>query len=181
MSLRIRVLALVFVTNLIVFGGGALYWVQVQLDEQVHEETRKVSFLSDVVALSLPNRLDENRLNVAHLLDWSGWSSIEDALVVDNNLHLVNPSGDVIADGMELNPVGIKNRDFDFDRAAVLAACYQAERSQAQVPDVAGGLVVPILQPWGDQVYWAAWIRSPELDAIGVIMRRLLPWFYSPP
>lgn len=177
MSLRNRVLLLVFVTNVIVFGAGGAFWVEAQFENQRTRLSEQISVVGEMVGLTLPTELNQDDFNVPSLIHWKGWGAIEDALVVDNSLRQVSPLGDIRVDGLELNPLGLKRRAPDFDRAAVLAACYQSARTHEPVLNVAGGLVVPIRQPWEDPVWWAVWIKNPAPAGWATVVKGLFPWF----
>ena len=172
-SLRTRVLLLVFLINALTFGAGGVYLFRLQLTES---ERRDDARTQDIVHAGLAGTIRPDRPNVAFILGSPYWDGVEDALLVDRSLE-ERQSGDIEVSGLALNPVGVARRPWDFDLQTVLRGIRDAIRDNRSVHDIEGGRAVPIVSPRGDEPWGGIWYRTAhEVDRLS-IARSLLPWF----
>jgi signal transduction histidine kinase len=102
--------------------------------------------LVDTVASQTQN----GQLNVGPILSWPHWKEFSDAILLDDNLPLVN--GRVIPSGRALNPVGRSRRSANLNHQLVYAGIRNAIHTGEAIDDVEDGRVVPITlegRPWG--------------------------------
>ena len=171
-SLRFRSLLLVFALNAIVFATGGIYLVRSRVEENARTEERRTQDLLHTIK----STIRPNDLNVAYILEWPSWGEVEDAILVDRNLKLA-PSGEVVAEGIDLNPAGVGARRADFDRQAALRTIRTAIVTERSVDHEAGGRAVPIFGPRGTGVWGGLWYRPRARSEGASLLLRLLPWF----
>jgi signal transduction histidine kinase len=173
-SLRVRVLILVFAINALLFGAGGLYLAGVQQREGDRTERALVGDLLFTLSRSIRPDLD---VHAAALLSWPSWAAFDDALLVQASRTPSTGGGDprVELRGLRINPLGRLARDVDFDAALVDDALERAVRSEGEVADVAGGRAVPIVSPGGG-TWGACWYRRTPLDRTGLVLS-LVNWF----
>lgn len=172
-SLRFRALALVFLFNAAVFAALGVVLVRADSAERQRTEAR---FTQDLVA-TIQGTIRPEGLNVASILRWPSWSSLEDAILVDRNLTR-SATGAVVSTGIDLNPIGASHRAPGFPREEVLGALLETLEAERPV-GVVGGRAVPIrvsgsVVPWG--VLWYRAKDRTEVDLGGLVLR-MLPWF----
>ncbi len=172
LSLRARVLMLVFLVNGFVFGAGGLYLSRLQVEAIESQEEQGTLDLVRTVQ----NAIRPDRLNVAYILRWPYWQDFEDAICVDASLGR-NPAGELDVRGISLNPLGLRRRSQRFDRERVLAALRESIAGDGVLTGVEGGRVVPIAQPSGSGVWGAVWFASKFHVDRWALAARLLPWF----
>ncbi len=171
MSLRSRVLLLVFLINAAVFGAGAAFLFRAQVrQEREQAEERTADLLYTLKGTIRPG----SELNVAYILQWPYWSSVADAILVDRGAYRL-ASGGVRAPGIALNPVGSNRRPAAFDEDAALSSVLRAMETRGPVRGVQGGQAVPIE---GERGLWGGlWYRAEiHVDRLALV-RRMLPWF----
>jgi signal transduction histidine kinase len=171
LSLRVRVLALVFLLNLLVFGMGGVLVLRTQIDSNQDLENQ----ITEDLLATIKRTIRPDGLNVARILSWHSWSFFEDVILVDQELDLT-AAGRIHPRGIALNPVGVRNRQGGFDKQAALAAIRAAISAQEPIEDVEGGRVVPISGPRGEP-FGGIWFRTPDRIDEGALLRRVLPWF----
>jgi signal transduction histidine kinase len=182
LSLRSRVLLIVFLVNALVFGAGGLYLYRLQVEGI---EDQEVAGSVDLVR-TVQKAIRPDRLNVANILRWPYWGDFTDALFVDASLGR-NPAGELDVRGIALNPLGARARARGFERERVLAALRESIDGDRVLTGVEGGRVVPIAHPAASgpsaanpsasKVWGAVWFRTKfEVDR-GWLVARLLPWF----
>ncbi len=171
-SLRLRVLLLVFLVNALVFGAGGVYLFRLQLEAI---QTQDDEFAADLVR-TVQDAIRPDRLNVAHILRWPYWTDFEDAIFVDSSLR-EDAAGRIEVGGILLNPVGLGKRSFDFDRQQVLQAIRSAILNDAPVSGVQGGRVVPIADRSAEGAWGGVWFRNKLQVDRGALIRRLMTWF----
>jgi signal transduction histidine kinase len=162
--LSLRVFAVLFVANLVVFSGlGAFIGnrVERQREEVVLRATEQI-----VDTLQTTIR-PGGELNVARILAWPGWAHVADALLVDANLERT-PSGRVWPRGVALHPVG-QTRSLGA-RDELLEALARALATGTKSA-FGRGLVVPIAVE--DRTWGALWFE-PREDPTGSDLTRLL-------
>jgi signal transduction histidine kinase len=162
--LSLRVFAVLFTLNLVVFSGLGLF-LGSRLEQQRSELVLR--FTEQIVATLESTIRPGGELNVARILDWPGWRNVTDALLVDANLER-SPSGRLWPRGVALHPVGqaggLEPRDELLE--ALARALDDGTRSTH-----GNGLVVPIAvagRTWG-----ALWFE-PRADPTGSDLSRLL-------
>ena len=171
MSLRSRVLLLLVLINALVFGAGGAFLLRDQIAqarEQAEERTADLLFtLKGTIR-------DDADLNVAYILQWPYWDSVEDAILVDRNVYRLSLGG-IRTPGVALNPVGANRRSSAFDHQEALAAILRAMETRGAIDGVAGGRAVPIE---GERGLWGGlWYRARvEVDRFALV-RRMVPWF----
>jgi len=171
-SLRFRALALVFLFNSAAFAVLGLVLVRSQAEDRGRAEEQ---WTDDLLA-TIRNTIQPEGLKVANLLRWPSWRLIGDAILVDRNLSR-SFTGEMVADGIDLNPVGVSARPVGFDRERALRAIHESLQAGHAIAAL-GGRAVPILGP-GRSGYWGGvWYRrkDPGIDTLAVL-RRVLPWF----
>ena len=148
-SLRLRVLILVFGINALLFGAGGVYLA----DVQQRESERAERGLADDLLYTLSRSIrPEKTVQSAALLSWPSWAAFDDALLVQYPFT-----------GVRINPLGRVGRAPDFDEGAVEEALQTVARTKSEVVDVLGGRVVPIQDPNGK--FWGAcWYRRAAPD-----------------
>jgi signal transduction histidine kinase len=162
---------LVFLINAAVFGAGGAFLFRAQLgEERRHAEERTADLLYTLKG-TIRTEAD---LNVAYILQWPYWNSVEDAILVDRGLYRPD-SGGIRTPGIALNPVGSLDRPADFDEEAALSAILRAMETRSPIGGVEGGRAVPIE---GERDLWGGlWYRAQvRVDRLG-LFRRLFPWF----
>ncbi|MEM7308710.1 MAG: HAMP domain-containing sensor histidine kinase [Planctomycetota bacterium] len=169
-SLRARVLLLVFSINALLFAGGGLFVLRALDRENDRFEERENELL--VHALRSTVR-PENDVHTALILDWPGWGFIEDALLVDDNV-ATNLEGGAEFTGIAINPTGRSRRPRDFDQVEVRNSLRRAIQTGQPMADVAGGRVVPILGPAG--IWGGCWYRRTSVDRTDTLLK-ILGWF----
>ncbi len=171
LSLRSRVLGLVFLMNTLVFGlgGGFALRTQVAASQQLED-----GITEDLLA-TIRRTIRPEGLNVGRILRWPSWRFFEDAILVDREL-VVSTDGEVKTTGVALNPLGVGNRAAGFDKGAALIGIEQSIRTQAPVENVEGGRVVPINGPRGE-AWGGIWFRSRDRVNRASMARSMFPWF----
>lgn len=171
-SLPTRVLCLVFLINLSVFGAGGIFLYGLQFDANRELAER----LSRELVNSIKNSLiREGGPNLGYILRSPLWGNLADSILVDKNLEV--QSGVVVAKGIDLNPSGLHNRPPDFVRRHALAAVAQAIEANRLVFAADGGFAVPIADPLGTDNWGGLWYRvEADLDRMTLLLR-MLPWF----
>ncbi len=171
LTLRSRVLLLVFLLNVLVFGAGAVYVFR----KQVLDNKELEAEITDDLVATIRGTIRQGGLNVPRILRWPSWERFADALLIDRQV-TVSAAGRVDPLGVALNPVGIRRRPFDFDQQGALAGILQAIRTQAPVDWVEGGRAVPISDPQG-QAWGGIWFRTVERLDRAALIGSVLPWF----
>jgi signal transduction histidine kinase len=171
LTLRRRVLLLVFLTNAVLFAAGGVFLLRVQQRENARTERALTDDLLYTLSRSIRPELT---VHAAALLNWPSWSAFEDALLVDRNLTPGLSVAGVEFRGVKINPLGRLRRPADFDEGAVQRALLKAIETEDEVVDVAGGRAVPIEGPSG--VWGACWYRRPPVDRTGLALT-LFAWF----
>ena len=171
MSLPSRVLLLVFLINAFVFGAGGAFVFRAQV---IENERLAAERTEDLLYTIRGTIRPDAAVNVAYILQWEHWGTVEDAILVDNKLHR-SEGGTIDATGIAINPVGAVRRPADFDYQAALSGVLRAIESGAPVAGVEGGRAVPIRGQRG--VWGGLWYRTVfQADRLGLV-RRMLPWF----
>jgi signal transduction histidine kinase len=168
-GLSTRVFLLVAGLNALIFASAGAYLFETlrrQGDSLAVELTEEL--VSTLRASILPGGA-----NVARILDWPGWTEVEDAFLVDANLGR-RADQTLEARGVALNPVGAAVRRPDLALGPVLEGLDQSIRA-GRALTVAGGRAVPILS--GDGVWGACWFRLRARGDLGGTLRLLVPWF----
>ena len=168
--LGVQLFVAVLVINLATFAlAGALLVPRLSA-----ERDAEVSRLSGGMIQTLRGIIRPERdLNVAAILEWSGWQQIEDAVLVDANLS-EDAEGVPIPQGIHLNPVGAHGRPLRGQQPLVLRALSLSQRSGATIR-AAGGWSVPIQV--GERDWGACWFRLERKDSLSEVARTLLPGF----
>jgi len=171
MSLRWRVLLTIFSINALVFGVFAAFVLRERVaDAERLGRRRTADLLYTLKGTIRPGAA----LNVAYILQWPYWGDVEDAILVDREIHRPEFGG-IRTPGIALNPVGIANRPPGFDYQDALASILRAVESGTPVEEVEGGRAVPIE---GERGVWGGlWYRADVRVDRGAILRGLLPWF----
>jgi signal transduction histidine kinase len=167
-SLGVRVLGLIAVLNLAIFGAG-LYLFANQIER---ERTALTDRFSEMLVSTIT---PQGEINVAPILRWHGWSKFDDAIIVRAKWS-TDSSGERVPQGAYLNPLGRIARHADFEEAAIVRDIATATEKRTSLASH-GGTVIPILDPEGSEVWGGCWFAfaSPE-DATRLTLR-LLPWF----
>ncbi|HED64796.1 MAG TPA: HAMP domain-containing histidine kinase [Planctomycetes bacterium] len=170
-SLELRVLALVFGMNALVFAlGGAFV-----LSRQIESAERLEQGITEDLLATIRRTIRPEGLNVPRILRWPSWGFFEDAMVVDSALS-EDEGGRVRSHGIALNPLGSRHRRGDFDVERILVGVREALDLGSSVDGVEGGRVVPIPGPEGEG-WGGIWFRSPdridERGLLGIVVR----WF----
>jgi signal transduction histidine kinase len=172
LSLRVRVLACVFLSNAALFAAGGAFLARLQERENLRTERT----LSDDLLYTLRRSIrPELTVHAAALLEWPSWAAFEDALVVDNNASSPSAGGLPEFRGVRINPLGRLQRPLEFDAQAVQAALFQAIQANTEVLS-SGGRAVPIQGPSG--VWGACWYRRRPLDRRELVVN-LVGWFLA--
>ena len=176
-SLRVQVVAWLFLINALVFVSGGL-WLQRAFDQAqdrrsaAQEERVRVVF-DDLMVLLGETISASSEINVKRILEDSTWQSVADAMIVDKNLAEVG--GELVHFGVALNPAGAARRGARPVRQVLLRALSRVIETGEPV-EVAGGRAIQILDPTG--VWGAFWYRMPAtVLENGNTFGRLLPWF----
>ena len=168
--LGVRLLGVVLLVNLATFAlAGALLVPRLSAEREAEVSRLSVGMVQTLRGIIRPER----DLNVAAILDWSGWREIEDAVLVDANF-VEDTRGVPLPTGIHLNPVGASGRPVDGRESAVLRALSSSLRTGATVR-VSGGWAVPIRV--GGLDWGACWFRLPPSDSLREVARTLLPGF----
>ncbi len=172
MRLRLgeRVFLLLALVNLVIFAAAGLYLVQRLSAER---ERLQLELAGDLLKTLEGTILPRGEFNVPRILAWSGWSEVDDALLVDRNLAVLE-SGNVRPAGIALNPVGRALRDSAQQERGVLRALWDVCEFGDPVV-VAGGRAVPIVA--GNVTWGAVWYRPLERGAGRELLGALLPAF----
>lgn len=176
-SLRVQVVAWLFLINALVFVSGGL-WLQSAFDQaqdlRTESQEQRVRIVFDDLMSLLSETISvSSEINVQRILEDSTWLSVADAMIVDKNLAEVG--GDLVHFGVALNPVGAARRGVRPVRQVLLRALSQVIES-GQPVEVAGGRAIQIQNKSG--VWGAFWYRMPAtVLANGGTFGRLLPWF----
>lgn len=173
LSLRIRVLLLVFLINAVLFAAGGAFVFRLQVRSN---EDQSAAISQDLVHTLRGTIREGSDVHVKHILEWHSWPLIEDAILVDRNLE-EGADGTIRPVGVAINPVGATRRATDFDHQQVLAALRTAIQTGRPIPEVAGGIALPITGYDGS--FWGGcWYRTPigGVDP-GPILEQLLGWF----
>ena len=153
-SLRSRVLLLVFLINAALFGAGGAFLFRAQLGVERRLAQERTADLLYTLKGTIRAEAD---LNVAYILQWPYWQSVEDAILVDRGAYR-SASGGIRAPGIALNPVGSMRRPTDFDEDAALSSILHAMETRSPVDGVLGGRAVPIE---GERGLWGGlWYRA---------------------
>lgn len=173
MGLRLgeRVFLLLALVNLLIFAAAGLYLVQRLAAERSRLE---LELAGDLLKTLEGTILPQGELNVPRILGWSGWTEIDDAVLVDRNL-VALPGGSVRPAGINLNPVGRARRASPTAERTVLEALWRV--CQGGGPQaVAGGRAVPIVSQ--SAVWGAVWYRPKERTTGRDMLEALLPAFF---
>lgn len=170
--LDVRLFLILFGINLVTFGIAAALVVP-RLSAEREAQTRELT--GELIQTLQATVRPERGANVSAILEWSGWSEMQDAILVDANLTARSGvAGTTVAAGIHLNPLGAIRRDSGLDVAGILQTLEQCLKL-GQSLSVAGGLTVPIRVRGSD---WGAfWFRMPEESFLGEVSRTLLPGF----
>jgi signal transduction histidine kinase len=103
---------------------------------------------------TLRGQIQRGELNAARILQWPGWESFADAVLLDRHLAL-DAQGAIRPQGLALNPLGAARRGIEFDEQGFYAAMQFALERGQPVENVEGGHVVPI--DTLDGVWGACW------------------------
>jgi signal transduction histidine kinase len=171
LTLRGRVLGLVFVANALVFGIGGYLVLRDQIAKYRSLETD----LTENLVSTIRSTVRPEGLNVPRILGWSSWFFFEDAIVVGRELE-VSSTGRILPAGVDLNPVGIDGRAVEFDRQSVLVAIERSIRTGAKIDNVYGGRVAPIAGPRGE-AWGGIWVRARERVDEDAFFASILRWF----
>ncbi len=164
-SLPTRVLFLVLLINLVVYGAGGVYVWRVQAERLTHE----------VLNALKSNLIREEGPTLDYLLRSPVWSNFADSILVDKNLEVQGDN--IVAKGIDLNPSGVGSRAVDFDRRQVLSALHEAIVENRDVPAINGGSVMAIPDPLGTDNWGGLWYRiETEPDPLRLLLS-MLPWF----
>jgi len=170
-SLRIRVLGLIAVLNLAIFGAG-LYFFANQIER---ERLALTDQFSEMLVSTINHTISpQGEINVAPILRWHGWSMFDDAIIVRAKW-AIGSSGERLPQGAYLNPLGRIARHADFDEAAIVRDIASATDKRASLPSH-GGTVIPILGPEGE-MWGGCWFAFALPDDATRLAVRLLPWF----
>ncbi len=158
--------------NLVTFGIAAALVVP-RLSEEREAHTRELT--GELIQTLQATVRPERGANVSAILQWSGWSEMQDAILIDANLTASSGlPGTMVGAGIHLNPLGAVRRDSRLDVAGILQTLERCLQIGQSLP-VAGGLTVPIRVRGSD---WGAfWFRMPEESFLGEVSRTLLPGF----
>ena len=169
LSLRSRVLLLVFVFNALVFGASSIVVIRAQ-----RTENRRLQGIQEEItgrlAGALRGTIEADGLNMAPILDWPYWTAFEDAILVHENLS-ENDAGEIEPTGVELNPLGVFQRRASFDRQSVLGAIRDAIETQEPIEGVLEGRAIPI-RGWG-----GLWVRTGRALDSRSFLTRMLAFF----
>lgn len=167
-SLRLRVLALIAMLNLAIFGVG-LYFLSGQIERERLALTDQISEM--LVSTITP----EGEINVAPILRWHGWTKFDDAIIVRNKW-AIGAAGEVVPRGAYLNPLGRLARQPGFEERAVLRDIALATEGRVSRPSH-GGTAIPILDPEAPDVWGGGWFVLKSREDASRLTARLLPWF----
>ena len=168
LTLRTRVLLLVFLINAVLFAVGGFSLMRAEEEGNRRSEEG----FADLLGHALKSVIDpQEEIKTDSLLEWPNWTAVEDAILVGE---LLGADGTTGLNGIKINPVGCGSRPLDFDRQGVDEALLEAYLTDSAV-DVAGGWAVPIPSPVGD-VWGACWYRRDGMDR-GPIARQILLYF----
>ena len=170
LSLRVRVLLLVFLVNAVLFAAGGWFLLGIQERENGRIERARADDLLYTLKKSI--RPDQD-VHAAEILEWPSWPLFEDAMLVDAQVTR-STTGVVELSGLAINPLGRVGRDAEFDEEAVYSGLFAAIRNKVEVRGVAGGRAVPIVGPTG--LWGAVWTKSRGVDRTGLALT-LLGWF----
>jgi signal transduction histidine kinase len=160
--------AVLVLANVVVFCGMGLY----VLDRLQRERERLQFELAGDLVKTLEATILRGGVNVPRILAWTGWSEIEDAVVVDANFAIAGEAGR--PSGIALNPVGRARRGPGEEQRAILATLAEV-CAGAEPKSVAGGRAVPIRS--GGVVWGACWYRPVERDFDRALLGALVPAF----
>ncbi|MDP6539548.1 MAG: HAMP domain-containing sensor histidine kinase [Planctomycetota bacterium] len=170
-SLRLRVLSLVALVNVGVFGAG-LWFLTGHL---IRERQAQLSeFAGELVKTIHTTISPEGELGVQQILQWPFWSEYADAIILDRNLG-VAADGRIRPEGAFINPVGSAHRRAGFDMQAVLANLGEAIDGGRAVPGPRG-LSLPIVDARGE-IWGACWFQVGALVSPSAVFASLVPWF----
>jgi signal transduction histidine kinase len=171
LRLQLRVLLLVAVANVLVFGAG-LAFLALRLSE---DRRALVAEFAEQLAYTLePTIRSGGELEVAQLLRWPSWRRFEDAIILSEPWD-IGPEGAVVPRGAFLNPVGRGRRSVLFDQQEVLRGIVASVEGREPRP-AAGGAPFPIADEEG-RVWGGGWVALPPAPGPSELARRLAPWF----
>ncbi|HJP00444.1 MAG TPA: HAMP domain-containing sensor histidine kinase [Planctomycetota bacterium] len=170
-SLRLRVLSLVALVNVGVFGAG-LWFLTGHLTRA--RQAQLSEFAGELVKTIHTTISPEGELGVHQILQWPFWREYSDAIILHRNLR-VSADGRIQPEGAFINPVGSSHRRAGFEMQGVLANLRQAIDGGQAVPGPRG-LSLPIVDSQG-AVWGACWFQVGSLVNPGVVLASLVPWF----
>ncbi len=175
LTLRMRVLVLVFLINALIFGAGGVFAFRLRVEENEHsigDHTKELLYTFRTAIIR-----EESDVHVGHILRWPHWPTLEDAIVVGisrSEARELATRADIRPAGVVLNPLGREHRRPDFDLDAALAGILTAVADDRAVNAIAGGRVEPIEGPNG--TWGALWYRTKGVDRSDLVFE-FLPWF----
>ena len=138
LSLRMRVLLLVFAVNALVFGAGVFFVYRVQVDEKERLDRERAEDLLSTLRVAIR---PGDSVNVVSVLRWPHWSSLEDAFLAQKVER--RPRGALIADGLTLNPSGGARRSQLFDEQVLLGAMLRSIRTASTASSLVAAAALP--------------------------------------
>lgn len=152
MSLRTRAVVLVAFTNTAAFAVlGALSYDETRA-AAAQERESSVALATELTSLLAPLLDDALRssdpaspgLDLERVLTWPHWSRMRDAVLVGPNPVELEVGGPVASAEFLVNPLGVEQRDPDFDLGLAKRVVEQAIRKGAAV-EGGRGLAVPVM------------------------------------
>ncbi|MEE8469416.1 MAG: HAMP domain-containing sensor histidine kinase [Planctomycetota bacterium] len=173
MPLRLRVILLVTIFNVAVFGGGLVWFTRrlstARQNSQTLSEELVVERLRGLIDSLVGERV------AGEVIRWEHWARYEDALVVQ--LREFEPGWGLDPDvsGLFLNPLGSGHRPPLWDQDQILADIRLAATEQRSIQNERG-LSVPLRLISG-KLWGGVWLKPRRDDVALDLLRELSPWF----
>jgi hypothetical protein len=168
-SLRTRILLLVALINVAVFGIGLLFLAR---DLEAQKKRAVEQYYADLANTLAPAIDAQGDISFAPMLQWPKWKIFADAIVVRGVFDRDEATGEIRAKGAVVNPLGRFRRPQDFDEASVLRSISAAIDARDVLP-AGAGFAVPVLDPRGN-VWGGCWFSVVPDRGKGELVVRLL-------